>query len=183
MADEQNEQAQQNEQQQDGQQADNQQVEALTFDKWLAGQDDGIKDLLDDHTAGLKSALDDERRERKSLAARIKELSKSAENGSELQQQLDALTTQMGEADTKTAFYEAAHEAGVKNLRLAWTAAREFDLVNSKGAVDMAQLKSIAPELFASKSIPVTNGGNGANQSGAVVPDMNKAIRAMAGMG
>lgn len=153
-----------------------------SFDKWIAAQPDGIKDLFDDHVDGLKSALEDERRERKGLAARLKELGKQADVGSELQKQLESLTGQMTEADTKASFYEGAHEAGVKNLRLAWIAAKEYDLIN-KGKVDFVQLKQLAPELFgvAKAAPPAGNAGNGAGQAGIQQPDMNRAIRAMAG--
>lgn len=156
--------------------------ETLTFDKWLATQPDNIKDLLDDHTGGLKSALDDERRERKSLAARLKELGKQADNGSELQKQLQELTGNLTAADTKATFYEDAHEAGVKNLRLAWMAAKEYDLIDGKGKVNFDQLKTFAPELFSAvKFVPNGNAGNGAQQKGVQAPDMNRAIRVMAG--
>lgn len=165
------------------QNANQQQDETQTFDAWYAALSTDVKDLLDDHTSGLKSALDDERRQRKSLATTVKELSKSAEAGSDLQKQLETLTGQMGEADTKATFYEGAHEAGVKNLRLAWIAAKEYDLVDRHGKVDFTQLKTAAPELFASKLPPPANAGSGANQSGARVHDMNAAIRQMAGRG
>lgn len=169
--------------QQQGEQA-NQQQESLSFDKWMASQPDNIKDLLDDHTSGLKSALDDERRERRALAARIKELSKTADAGSDLQKQLETLTGKMTETDAKATFYEGAHEAGVKNLRLAWIAAKEFDLIGKNGAVDFAALKATAPELFAIKTPPPANAGSGANQgNGIVTPDMNRAIRALSGRG
>lgn len=185
MADEQqNDQQQQGQQgQQDGQQQEGQQQQdALTFDKWYGELADDVKGLLDDHTIGLKSALEDERRERKGLAARIKELSKSADQGSELQKQLETLTGQMGETETRATFYEGAHEAGVKNLRLAWIAAKEFDLISSKGDVNFDQLKQQAPELFASaKTVPNAHAGNGAQQPGMDKPDMNRAIRIMAG--
>lgn len=175
--------ADEQQQDQNGQQQEQQQTtEALTFDKWYGSLDDTTKDLLDDHTSGLKSALDDERRERKSLATRLKELGKQADAGSELQKQLQELTGQMTAADTKATFYEGAHEAGVKNLRLAWIAAKEFDLVDSKGVVDFNQLKTLAPELFGpAKVVPNGNAGNGSQQSGVDKPDMNRAIRIMAG--
>lgn len=166
-----------------GQQQRNQQGDELTFDKWYAALPSDTKDLLDDHTTGLKSALDDERRQRKSLAATVKELSKTAEAGSELQKKLETLTGQMSEADTKATFYEGAHEAGVKNLRLAWIAAKEFDLINRQGQVDFVQLKTVAPELFASKLPPPANAGSGAGQNGTQVIDMNRALRTMAGRG
>lgn len=182
----QQEQGQQNQQQ--GQQQGNgqqqqQESATLTFDTWYAALSTDVKDLLDDHTTGLKSALDDERRQRKSLANQMKELSKTAEAGSDLQKQLQTLTGQMSEADTKATFYEDAHLAGAKNLRLAWVAAKEYDLIGRNGAVDLAQLKTLVPELFTNKAPPPANAGSGANQSGLSAPDMNKAIRTMAGRG
>lgn len=178
------EQKEQGQEQQQGNQQGNQeqqQKEPLTFDKWYGALDDATKDLFDDHVDGLKSALTSERNERKKLAAQIKELGNKAEKGSELEQQLTKLTGDMGKLDQKAQFYEDAHSADVANLKLAWVAAQEFDLLGKDGKVDFNKLREAAPELFRKKVTPPANAGNGNNQAGTTQPTMNSFIRRAAG--
>jgi hypothetical protein len=47
---------------------------AKDFDEWLAKQPDDVKALYADYTAGLKSALDKERKDNKDNAAKLKKL-------------------------------------------------------------------------------------------------------------
>jgi hypothetical protein len=166
-------------------QAQQQASETLTFDKWLEGQPDEIKDLLGDHTAGLKSALETERSERKSLSAQLKALSKNTGDGDELKTKLDELSGKVEETDSRATFFEQAHEAGVKNLRLAYLAAKEFDIYSKRtGEWDFGKLKTLAPELFATNQkapVPSGNAGSGAGQSGVASPSVNNVIRRMAG--
>lgn len=156
--------------------------ETLTFDKWFGALDDDAKGLLEDHVDGLKSALTSERAERARLAKQIKELSGKADKGSELATQLEKLTGDMGKLDQKAQFYEDAHAADVANLKLAWLAAQEFDLIGKDGRVDFDQLREQAPEVFRKKApAPPGNAGTGAHQSGAAKPTMNSFIRRAAG--
>lgn len=172
---------QQEQQKQDAAQQGQQQQEPLTFDKWYGGLDDATKDLFDDHVDGLKSALTSERNERKKLAAQIKELSGKADKGSELATQLEKLTGDMGKLDQKAQFYEDAHNADVANLRLAWLAAQDLDLIGKDGKVDFNKLREAAPELFRKKVTPPANAAQGATQAGAAQPTMNSFIRKAAG--
>lgn len=171
-----------------GQQAAQQQAAAKTetpesFEKWLVDQPETVKELFDSHIDGLKSALDSERSGRKELEKQLKSLSKQAGEGSELKTQIDKLTTEMQQSDSRAMFYEGAHEAGVKNLKLAWIAAKEYDVQDRNGNVDFVKLKSFVPELFATqtKVVPPANAGNGAGQVAAAQPDMNMFLRRATG--
>lgn len=141
--------------------------------------------VIDTHIVGLKSALKDERDGRKALEKQLRDLSKQAEEGSALRGELDKLAEQQATTTAKATFFEQAHEAQVKNLRLAWLAAQDYGLVDAKtGEADFNKLRQQAPELFVSKTIPTANAGNGAKQGG--VSDgrsMNDYIRAAAGRG
>lgn len=156
--------------------------EQMTFDGWLGEQPDDVKSLLDEHTSGLKTALQREREQRKELAGEVKALAKKADAGSEAREALDNLAAKLEAAERKANFYEAV--AGqVSNPRLAWLAAESNGYVNDDGTVQMETLKAEFPELFkpTQKPVPPGNAGNGAGQGGAGQPDMNAYIRAAAG--
>jgi len=138
---------------------------------------------IDAHVSGLKTALTDERTGRKELEKKLRELSRQAEEGSALRTQLDKLAEEQSTTTAKATFFEAAHDAQVKNLRLAWLAAQEYGLLDPKtGEADFAKPRQQAPELFAPKLTPTANAGNGAKQAGAVDgKSMNDFIRAAAG--
>jgi hypothetical protein len=166
---------------QDGQQ---QKDESLTFDAWYGKLDDKQKDLLDDHVTGLKSALTSEREERRRLSTQLKQLSKSAEDGSEFQKQLQDTLGKLDDAERKAHFLESAHGQGVTNLKLAWLAAKDAELIDKRtGEVNFLKLREVAPELFERKVTPTGNAGTGNGQAGTVKPDMSKWIRAAAGRG
>ena len=157
--------------------------EALTFDAVYKALPEPQRSVIDGHTAGLKSALADERNGRKALEKQLRDLSRQAEEGSTLRAQLDKLAEEQANVTAQAAFFEQAHEAQVKNLRLAWLAAREFGLVDAKsGEADFAKLRQMAPELFAGKPTPQGNAGNGAKQEGVTAGrNMNDWIRSAAG--
>lgn len=161
---------------------DSQDVPA-SLDEWLSDQPDTIKNLIDSHTDGLRSALNSERAERKKLSQQLKTLGAKAEKGSELESEIAKLTGTLEENQRKADFYERAHTAGVKNLRLAYLAATDGDLFDRDGDVNFDKLKEQAPELFASKEkqpTPKGNAGAGRGQGGAT-PSMNSFIRRAAG--
>jgi hypothetical protein len=158
--------------------------EAVTFDGWYKTLDATTQGLVDDHIDGLRSALNTERGERKTLEKRLRDLSKQAEQGQDIQQQLQQVTEQMAQASAQATFFEAAHAANVRNLRLAWLAATDAGLVNKKtGEVDFGELRKVAPEVFASRTIPPADPGAGAQQNGVSKPSMNDFLRAAAGRG
>ena len=158
---------------------------AVTFETVYGALPPEQRSVIDTHIGGLKSALKDERDGRKQLEKQLRDLSRQAEEGSALRTQLDKLAEEQSTTSAKATFFEQAHDAQVKNLRLAWLAAQDYGLVDAKtGEADFAKLRQQAPELFAAKPVPSANAGNGAGQPG--VNDgrnMNDFIRAAAGRG
>jgi len=154
---------------------------ALTFEAWQAALPEDQKALIDGHTKGLKSALDSERGTRKDLEKQLRDLAKKAESGSEAQAQLTQLADNLQAADRKADFYEAAHAAGVRNLKLAYTVATSEELFDKHGRVNFDEMKKSYPELFGAAQVPPGNAGSGTqtNQNGKA--DMNSAIRKAAG--
>jgi hypothetical protein len=160
-------------------------AETQTFEGWYKALPSEVQGLVDDHVDGLKSALTTERGERKALEKRLKEIQKQADAGGDVKGQLQQLSDEMAAATARATFFEAAHAADVKNLRLAWLAANDAGLVDKKtGAVDFAELRKVAPELFVSKAaVPPAHAGAGAKQSGVAKAGMNDFLRAATGRG
>jgi len=155
----------------------------VTFETVYKALPETQRGAIDGHITGLKSALADERNGRKELEKQLRALSKTAEEGSAMRAQLDKLAEEQAGTTARAMFFEAAHDAQVKNLRLAWLAAQEYGLVDTKtGEADFAKLKNMAPELFNVKPQPQGNAGNGAKQTGvADGKNMNDWIRAASG--
>lgn len=153
----------------------------LTFETWLGKQDEKVKGLLDGHTKGLKTALETERETRKSLEKQVRDLATKAQAGSDAQKQLTELADKIAEGDRRADFYDAAHKAGVTNLKLAYTVAVTDDLFDKKGNVDFGKLKTAYPELFGVKKAPAGNAGDGTDGSTNTAIDMNARIRRVAG--
>lgn len=163
---------------------DNETPEVVKFDDWYNTLTEPYQEALDEHIAGLRSALTNEREGRKALERQVRELSKKADAGSEVQKQLDSIAGNLAQETQRSTFYETAHSAGVKNLRLAWLAAQDAKLINNDGSVDMAKLKETAPELFASSkpAVPSANGGTGSGNPPAQQRSMNDVLRSAAGI-
>lgn len=137
----------------------------LTFETWREKLPDDQKALIESHVKGLKSALDSERGSRKDLEKQLRDLAKKAEKGSEAETQLTKLADDLHAADRKASFYEAAHAAGVKNLKLAYITAVSDELFDKQGRADFDEMKKIYPELFGSSTTPARgNAGSGTNQ-------------------
>lgn len=160
-----------------------QQQSTLTFDSWLADQPDNVKNLVDTHTQGLRSALDSERTAHKDLDKKLKDAIKATEKGSDERQRLEAMQTQLESSKRQADFYDAAHKLGVTNLKLAWLAAQSEGAIDEKGACDFETLKQTHPQLFATTTkppVPPANAGQGAG--GQQAPQgMNDLIRGAAG--
>lgn len=160
---------------------DNKPPEPLVFDSWVKEQPDPVKTMLDVQTKGLKSALDSERESRKQLEKQVRDLAAKSEKDSEAQKKLTELADQMQGADRKADFYEAAHAAGVTNLKLAYTVAVQDEMFNRQGAVNFETMKQSYPELFGTPKPPPGNAGAGAGNPGPAKSDMNTFIRRAAG--
>lgn len=147
-----------------------------TFDAWLSEHAD-VKPLYEAHTQGLRGALETERTARKDLEKQLRGLSKQAEAGSTAQQQLTELADKLTGIERQNKFYDIAHAAGVKNLKLAWKAAEEY--VGTDGEVDLNAMKKAYPELFSAPKVDANAGQGMQNQPTTM--DMNAIIRRAAG--
>lgn len=151
-----------------------------SFDTWITGQPEEVRALVEDHTAGLRSALTSERGQRKDLERQLKDLSKRFEKGSEERTAVEKMQADLSAAQRQADFYAEAHKRGVANLKLAWMAAKsEF---GGEEEIDWDKLKQEHPQLFAAtRPAPAGNAGNGTTQSPKPL-DMNAMIRRAAGI-
>lgn len=153
---------------------------AATFEEFLAAQPDEVKTLYEAHNAGLKSALDKERDNNKALAKQLRDATSKMEEGSEARKSLEKIGADLETATRRADFYEAATQAGVRNLKLAWVVATTDDLFDKKGNVNFETMKKDYPELFEAKQIPPGHAGSGQGQ-GNQTRGMNDLIREAAG--
>ncbi len=161
---------------------DGKQTAPPNFDEWLKGQPNEIKTLLDGHTKGLKSALDSEREARKDLEKQVRDLAGKAEKGSEAQTELTKLADKISESDRRADFFEAAHAAGISNLKLAYTVAVTDEMFDRRGSVNFEMMKQSYPELFAGAAKPPSgNAGAGRTNNQPPASGMNAFIRKAAG--
>lgn len=132
-----------------------------TFEGWLDKQDARVKGLYAEHTAGLKSALEKERTEKKGLADQLKDLLPKAEKGSEFEKKLSETLTQLEESDRRSTFLEEAikPENGCTNPGGAYKIAKADNLFTRTGLPDWPSIKKAAPEFFKTKGS--TDGGAG----------------------
>jgi len=166
----------------------NNQPQEIVYEDWFKAQPEHVKKAIDLHTTGLKTALDSERTSRGNLEKQVRELATKAEKGSEAQTQLTQLADQLQGETQRSDFFEAAHTAGVTNLKLAYVVCQTDELFDKKGNVDFDQLKKKYPELFG--RVIVQNGkrvkggaGEGSDQNIQKSGDMNSFIRRASGRG
>lgn len=154
------------------------------FDAWLGEQPDHVRSGLESHTSGLKSALEQERQQRKEFSKQLRELSSKAEAGSEAQKALGEMSSRLEQAEQRAAFYEQAGkpEIGCTNSRAAFLVAQAENLFTRTGEPDWSAIRAAVPEFFTRKT-PPGNAGNGASAPPAPVADMNTFIRRAAGRG
>lgn len=155
----------------------------LTFEAWQEKLPPDQKALIEGHTKNLKTALQSERDGRKDLEKQLRDLAKKAEAGSDAQTQLTKMADDLQISDRKADFYEAAHAAGVRNLKLAYTAAVTDEMFDKHGRVNFDEMKKSYPELFVTQTTTNTRGnaGSGTNNNQQPVDDMNSRIRGAAG--
>ena len=157
------------------------QSEPPSFDAWLKEQADPIKAMMENHTHGLKSALQSEREAHATLEKQVRDLAAKAEKDSDAQTQLTKLADEMSETNRKAEFYEAAHAAGVANLKLAYLAATQDGLFDKRGVVNFESMKQSYPELFGGKKPPPANPGEGTGGQPPKHQDMNDFLLRAAG--
>jgi hypothetical protein len=154
----------------------------VTFQEWIATQDDSVKKMLDDHVAGLKVVLAEQKQRGAELSKQLKEAMKATEAGSEARKALEGMTSQLEAAEQRATFFEEAAkpEIGCNNPRLAFIAAQDGGLIDGKGRVSWDVLKSQFPELFRLK-VPPASAGAGTQASPPKNLGMNQFIRKAAG--
>ena len=153
-----------------------------TYDDWVKTQSEDVQELITENTAGLKSALTSERESRKKFETQVRDLATKAEKGSEAQAELVKVADQAAEADRKADFFEAAHAAGVSNIRLAYIAATKDEMFDKRGNANFEKMREQYPELFGgTPAAPAGNAGTGTQKPPGSASTMNDAIRAMAG--
>ena len=154
--------------------AENQQgVTPVDFDSWLGGQDEAVKGLVNGRLTNLASALETERNDRKELQRQLTSLQKIG-NPTELKSELEKVQASLTAQEERNAFNEAAHAQGVTNLRLAYLAAKDAQLLGKKTLWD--DLKGANPELFR-KTVAPTGAGNGSGARPSAALTMNELLR------
>lgn len=146
---------------------------------FIESQEDHIKEAYEKETHGLKSALDAERTARKETERQLREAAKKAEAGSAAQAELNAYADKLKAVETQNKFYDFAHAAGIKNLKLGWLAAQEF--TKEDGSIDTDGLTKAYPELFETTKAPSANAGAGMGTKKPTPQDINTLIRKAAG--
>jgi hypothetical protein len=168
----------------DGQQgASVTQAAPLEFDSWITEQPEPVKALLDDHVKKLRTALVSEREGRESLEKQLREVAAGkAGEVSEMRAKLTQIADQLKAESARANFNEAAHAAGIGNLKAAYTLAMADGLFDGKGQPDFAALKASYPELFAgAKKLPAGDAGAGTSTKQPTGETMNDLIRRAAG--
>jgi len=154
----------------------------LVFDTWIGSQPEPVKAAITEHEKGLKTALESERTSRQDLEGQLRDAAKKLEKQPELQKSLTDMADKLAETDRRADFYEAAHAAGVMNLKLAYVVAGQDEMFDKKGNVNFETLKTKYPELFAgTKPAPRGNAGAGTGTHQPASGGMNEFIRRSAG--
>jgi hypothetical protein len=159
------------------------------LEAFLDAQPDEVKAMIDGHTKGLKSALETERTARKGFEKELRDAAKKLEKGSDERQNLEGLADRLNTEQRRADFFDLAHNAGVTNLRLAWIAANEAELIPaSVSGTDFDKIKAKFPELFAKVAqekpkTPKGNAGDGTQTEQRPAGGMNAFIRTAAGRG
>lgn len=145
-----------------------------TFEGWLGKQNEATKALLETHTGGLKSSLESERNDRKEVQRQLNAL-KAEGDPAALKTQLATLQATLDEQTARNEFAEEAHTQGVTNIRLAYLAAKDAELLGKRNLWD--ELKRQSPELFAKKVAPPAAAGTGSGTSPSGALTMNDLLR------
>lgn len=150
-----------------------------TFEEWSEKLKDEERSLLEGHTSKLKTALESERKTRKELSERVRDLTKQAEDGSKTQAELQKISDQLTQYQRRVAVYDSA-PTDLINFRLAGLLIEAENLYDPRGGVDWDTVRKQAPELFR-KFAPPGNAGTGLGAGPQKKPSMNDLIRRAAG--
>lgn len=155
---------------------------APSYETWLANLPADQKALVEQHTTGLRSALEKERTSAKEFQKKLGDLGKRAEKGSELERELLEAQSRLKLESDRAAFYENAPANNVKmtSTRAAYIVASSEKFIREDGTVDWKRMVEVYPDFFeAPKAAPPARGNAGAgtgNVPGAQ-SNMNDFIR------
>ena len=132
---------------------------------------------FDVKAAGLKSALDSEREQRKTAQARLAEAIEKA-TGAE-KAALQKVSTDLEAANARADFFADAIEAKIADPRAAWAIIKEYGYFDRKGAPDFAALREHHPRLFGPDTHQANAHGGAGQGSGVGAPlTMDELMRA-----
>ena len=158
----------------------------MLWDEWFDTQPDDVKTLISDHEKGLKSALEAERGNTKSLSRQIADLQGAAEKGSELEKQLSTLQAKLTESERHANFIDGAGAAGCTNAKAAYKLAKaDEDLWKRDGSPDWDAIKETAPEFFMKPKPASGNAGSGTDKdpnAGGKMHPMDEIMRRSIGV-
>jgi len=152
-----------------------------TWDAIIASLPEEQRTLYTEHTQGLRSALADERKQRKDLSKQLRDATNLAEEGSQARTALETLQVSLDEAEARADFAEDAVKQGIVNPRLAWMAAQQIEAFDRRGLCDWDALKESFPELFRKPVVPAANAGAGTETPAKIGTSMNQLIRQASG--
>lgn len=159
--------------------------EALTPEQWYSSLDDATRPHVDAYAGKLKTALDNERKQRKEYEKTIKELSAKAGKDNAISAELEDFKNKFTEANRKADFLTAATK--VENLpthryEAAYKIAKLDGLIDEDtNAVDWDAMRQAHDYLFVEVSKKIAgNAGNGAGTKAQPKRDMNALIRGRA---
>lgn len=166
-----------------GEETTNNETKPTSFEEWLKGQSQQVRDWIDGHVTGLKNALQSQKDANASLRAKLQSVSEDSKKDAE--GRIAAMQAELAAERQRNTFNEGAAKLGIKNSKLAFIAAKEAGLLHEDGTLKEDKFKEQFPELLGvTEPIkkPVTGAGAGAGEV-KPVGDMNwnDAVRASAG--
>lgn len=156
-------------------------TEDKPFEDFLKDQPEEVRKSYEKHITGLKNTVTATREERDGLSKQIKELLPKAEKGSEIEQTLLKVQTELDNATKRANFAEDAikPEIGCSNIKAAFALATAEDLFDKRGNPDWNAIRLMAPEFF-KKPVPDGDGGSGSGTGNKGSQSMDEFIRARA---
>lgn len=146
----------------------------VTFDAWYQKLPENHRTLVDGHVSPLRNALERQKAANAELKERLSATLASKETDAAAK--VAEFQAKLEESNRQTTFYESAVGAGIKNLSLAYMAAKQDGLIKADGTIDAVAMKTKHPELF-SVSTPPADAGSGTSSSTPAPTSFNSALR------
>jgi hypothetical protein len=145
------------------------------FNSWLESQDENTRKLVNERFSKLESTVKATRQERNELSTALKDISKKAEHGTDLEKSLTELGDRLTKAERKAIFLEMMIPEGCTKPSVAYSIAIAENLFKDDGTPDMKKIKEVIPEFFPTKSIN-SHAGSGTHKTDFKV-SANEQIR------